>query len=103
MVVLKSMGVMSCAKIMGATYAAMGLIFGALASLISVVGVAIGHNAPGGAIAPLVFGVGAVIFLPIFYGVVGFVGGAIGALIYNFMAGIVGGVELDLQLATPQQ
>lgn len=103
MVVLKSMGVMSCAKIMGATYAAMGLIFGALASLISVVGAAIGHNGPGGAIAPLVLGVGAVIFLPIFYGVVGFVGGAIGALIYNFMAGVVGGVELDLQLATPQQ
>jgi hypothetical protein len=96
--VIKSIGVLSMGKMMGAVYAAMGLIFGAFVSLISVVGaVAVNQQQGGGAFAPLVFGVGSVVFLPIFYGIIGFVGGIIGAAIYNLVAGVVGGVELDLQ------
>ena len=48
------------------------------------------------------FGAGAVIALPNFYGIMGFVGGIIMAAIYNFVAGIVGGLELDLEPRTPQ-
>jgi hypothetical protein len=37
-----------------------------------------------------------VIFLPILYGVLGLVVGAIGAALYNLLAGIIGGVEIDV-------
>jgi hypothetical protein len=46
--------------------------------------------------------VGAVILLPIFYGITGFIGGIIMAAVYNFVAGVVGGVELDLQPTATQ-
>lgn len=36
------------------------------------------------------------IALPILYGVMGLIGGAIGALLYNAFAALVGGVELDM-------
>jgi hypothetical protein len=34
---------------------------------------------------------------PIFYTIVGFIGGAIGGFVYNIAAGIVGGIQLDLE------
>ena len=43
------------------------------------------------------FGVGAVIFLPICYGVLGLLAGALTAALYNLFAGMVGGVEMDLK------
>jgi len=45
----------------------------------------------------MMFGVGAIVFLPIFYGVIGAVGGAICAALYNVFAGMIGGVELNLE------
>ena len=42
------------------------------------------------------FGIGA-IFLPIFYGVIGFVFGVISAAVYNLVAKWTGGVELTLE------
>ncbi len=43
------------------------------------------------------FGVGAVIFLPILYGLLGLIGGLIVASLYNVLAGLLGGIELDIQ------
>jgi hypothetical protein len=43
------------------------------------------------------FGVGAIIVLPIFYGVLGVVMGALTAALYNLFAGMFGGIELDIQ------
>jgi len=45
----------------------------------------------------MMFGVGAIIFLPIFYGVLGLVAGAIGAALYNLFAGMLGGIELETE------
>src|SRR5205823_12833352 len=41
------------------------------------------------------------LFAPIFYGVLGFVFGAIGAFLYNFMAKWLGGIEVQVQPAGP--
>jgi hypothetical protein len=43
------------------------------------------------------FGVGAIVILPIVYGVMGAIFAAIGAFIYNIVAGWVGGIEIEVQ------
>jgi hypothetical protein len=92
-------GVWSVAKVLGALYAGMGLLFGAIFALISLAGAGIAGAADSGegAMFGALFGVGAVIFLPIVYGLCGVVFGALSAWLYNVFAGIVGGIELDLQ------
>lgn len=42
-------------------------------------------------------GIGAIIIAPIVYGILSFVGGIIYGLVYNLAAGVVGGVELELE------
>jgi hypothetical protein len=97
--VIREIGVVSLGKVMGATYALLGLLVGGCFALISLASAGFA-SAAGSDGAPAffgaMFGVGAVIFMPIFYGVMGFIGGLIGALIYNFVAGMIGGVELDI-------
>jgi hypothetical protein len=58
--------------------------------LISLLGVDVGNSALQG-----MFGVGAIVLLPIFYGVLGFLGTLIMALLFNFAAGVTGGIEVD--------
>ena len=43
------------------------------------------------------FGIGAPIFLPIFYGIMGFVGGLLSAWLYNIVAKWVGGIEIETE------
>jgi hypothetical protein len=45
----------------------------------------------------IVVGLVMMIAIPVFYGVIGFIGGLIGALVYNVAAGVVGGLELELE------
>jgi len=93
--VIKNINPLSYAKITALIGAAMGVLIGALTSLFAVFGFAFGGR-DGGFMA-LLFGVGAIIVLPIFYGVCAFIGALIGAIVYNFAAGIVGGVEIEVQ------
>lgn len=94
MYTIQSVSVISVAKIMGAIYGALGLLF---LPLMVVAGIA-GSLAGGKAAALGVMGglILAILF-PIVYAVVGFVAGAIGALLYNLFANWVGGIELQLQ------
>ena len=59
----------------------------------SKVGAGLAENSEIAMFGPML-GVGAVIVLPIFYGCIGFVGGAIGAALYNVFAAMVGGVAV---------
>jgi hypothetical protein len=97
--VLKSVGVMSCAKIGGTLYGLMGILLGGIFALISTLGLALGQNSSSGAPAWLgaFFGVGSIILFPIVYGIMGFIGGLITAVLYNLLAGFVGGIEMELQ------
>jgi hypothetical protein len=93
--VIKSVGVLSVAKMYGAVAAAMGLLFGIFIALFSVAGAGLGLTGEGqNGLLTSMMGVGAVVALPIFYGCMGFIAGAVGALFYNLFAGMVGGVEL---------
>ena len=96
--VLKRVGVWSLARMMGILYGFMGLIAGGIFTIVSLMGAAFGMAAgEGDAVWGLLFGVGAIVVLPIFYGLLGLVFGAIGAAIYNVAASVVGGVELQLE------
>jgi hypothetical protein len=94
--VVKSLGVVSVGKMYGAISAAMGLLFGIGIALFSVLGASLADSTQSAILGP-VLGVGAVIALPIFYGVLGFIGGVIGAALYNLFAAMVGGVEIQTE------
>ncbi|MFN2392872.1 MAG: hypothetical protein ABR566_13035 [Pyrinomonadaceae bacterium] len=56
-----------------------------------------GHNgfvAGGGSI---VVGLLVMVGLPVFYAAMGFVCGAISALVYNIFSGMVGGIEIEVE------
>ena len=93
--IIKSVGVLSVAKIMGLMYACLGLIFAPLFLLIGLLASAAGqHNNPLAGI----FSIGFAVFFPVLYGVIGFIAGLIGALLYNLFARWVGGFALELEL-----
>jgi hypothetical protein len=74
-----------------------GLVLGGLFSLFSLVGGAMGAMAGEQGAWAMLFGVGAIIIAPIFYGIIGFISGGLMAWIYNIAAGVMGGVELELE------
>jgi hypothetical protein len=99
---IKRMGVFSCAKIYAIVMAAMGLIIGVIYGLIfMVVGGAMmaggGRDSGTAGASSLVIGLVMMLAIPVFYGIIGFIGGIVGALVYNVAAGIVGGIELELE------
>jgi hypothetical protein len=73
-------------------YGILGLVIGVFASLASMVGMAF----PGASSRSALFGIFAVIFLPILYGIFGGIVTAFSAVVYNFAAGWVGGLEIDV-------
>ena len=98
-VVIRRMGVFPIAKVFGLVYAGVGLLIGAIFSVFSVAGSLIGALAQedGSALIGLLFGVGSIFFFPIFYGLLGFLGTALGAAVYNLVAGLIGGIEMDIE------
>ncbi len=92
---LKRVDVLSCAKVTGLLYACIGVLIGALLSLFAALGMATEYDADDATLG-ILFGVGAVIFIPIFYGVMGAVCAAIGAALYNLIARTVGGIHVEL-------
>jgi hypothetical protein len=96
---LNRVGILSVAKMMGILYGCIGFLVGGLFTLMALLGSALGSQMEGGAEAALggaLVGVLAIVILPIIYGGMGFIGGAITAALYNVVAGWVGGVELEL-------
>lgn len=95
---LRRIGVLSLGMILASIYAILGLIIGGFISLFSLLGAA-GAAANGlnteafGAL----FGVGAIVLIPLFYAIIGFVGGVIIGLIYNLVASVTGGLEMHFE------
>ena len=94
-VVIKHIDLASAGMVLGAMYGLIGVIIGGFFALFGLLGVALGGGeAAAGGIATGFFGL---ILMPIFYGVAGFIGGIITALIYNLIAGITGGLKIDME------
>lgn len=95
--VIKSVKPLSVAKVAGVLYALIGLIAGACFSLLGVALSSFASNSDNH-LPPMLgamFGAGAIIILPIVYGIFGFIFALIGAFIYNIVAGIAGGIEIE--------
>lgn len=93
--VINRVGPLSAARIAALLYALIGLLAGAAFSVASVAGAF--ANGDGGAIAGMLFGIGAIIVLPIAYGVMGFIGTLLMSAVYNVLASLIGGIELDVR------
>jgi hypothetical protein len=109
--VITRIGILSLAKIQGIICAVVGLIIGLIYGLVMVfmgtILAAVGSREGGGAaLGGLGFGIIGGLFMivvmVIFYAVMGFVAGAISALIYNIAAGFMGGLELDYETERPE-
>jgi hypothetical protein len=96
--VIKRVNPMSAAKVGGVLYALLGLVIGACVSLVALAfsgAIAAASDQPGGSMYGMLFGAGAIIIMPIFYGVIGFIGTLISAALYNFAAKFTGGIEIE--------
>src|SRR5271156_5253345 len=90
---LRSIGVLSCAKIFTILHAIIGILAGFLFLIFGIVGTALAPSQPKhGMVAIVVLAV----LMPVFYGVLGFVIGALWAFLYNLAAESIGGLELQL-------
>ena len=91
---IKQFGVISVGKF----FAVFGLVWGFFAGIL----LAAGLGGMGTVLGSHTLGFGAglfgLVFMVIFGGIVGFIGGTIVAVIYNIVLGTMGGVELDLEV-----
>ena len=91
---LRSIDILSCAKMMGAIYGCIGLVILPFLLLAGFASLVFGHGAEsfsGIALLLLAF------LAPVFYGAMGFVFGALTAWIYNLVAERIGGIQLQLK------
>ncbi|MFE4105868.1 hypothetical protein [Almyronema epifaneia] len=99
-VMIKKLDILSVGKIQALVLAVLGLIIGVFIALMSLsMGTAMGNNSP---MAGLVGGIGAIIFIPLFYAVIGFIGGIITAVVYNLAASAIGGIEMEFDYTNDQ-
>jgi hypothetical protein len=94
MVELKRIGVMSVAKLQAVIMAVAGLLMGLGVAFFGMIGAMI----PGADVGMMGMSLGlvSIIAVPVGYAIIGFVSGAIGAVLYNLFAGLVGGITLEL-------
>lgn len=100
---IKKLGILSVAKIYAAIMLVVSLLISIPYGLFIIIFSLSGASSIGGQ-GGLALGGGGVIFgllvmigLPIMYSAFGFVGGAIGAILYNIFAGFVGGIEIEVE------
>ena len=93
--IIRRVDALSVGKVMGCLYFVFGLIAGGFFSLLALLGAAAGPRR--GGLPEVLFGVGAVVIIPVFYGAIGLIVGLISGALYNVIASVVGGIEIELQ------
>lgn len=94
--IVKRLDVLSVGKVYGAMAAAMGLLFGLVLAALSGLGLGMSEGSEIPFLGAVV-GVGALVILPLCYGLMGLVMGAISAALYNLFAALVGGVRIEVE------
>lgn len=98
MLVVKKINVLSSGKMVGLMYTLLGLLFGAISSLLIVFGVdpAQVSRTPGAEMGAYA-GVFSVVIFPILFGIAGFIAGLLGAVFFNLAARWCGGLLIETQ------
>ncbi|MBW3004483.1 hypothetical protein KY310_01485 [Candidatus Woesearchaeota archaeon] len=94
---LRKMGVLSVAKMNAILSAFMGFIIGIIYAVLGTFAQAGGTQIIPG-IPTFLLGFVLVIIMPIIYGILGFVSGAIMAALYNLFASWFGGIEMKFRM-----
>lgn len=92
--IIKQLGIESVGKF----FAVFGLVWGFFVGFIFAAGVTTRGAGMGVAPAGFFGGLVALGIMTIIGGVMGFIGGAIVAIIYNLVLGATGGIEMDLEV-----
>src|SRR5262249_17498817 len=92
--IIKSVGILSVAKMMGLIQGCLGVVLIPFFLLVGLAGSLAGRQE-----SPFAGMVGIVLafFMPIIYGLLGFIMGAIGAVLYNLFAKWIGGIEVQMR------
>jgi hypothetical protein len=97
--VIRKVGIGSVVKVSAVLYGLLGLVIGLCFALFAMIGLgaaaASNEDVPGW--LGSIFGLGAVVIFPITYAVMGVIGGVLMAALYNLVAAITGGLEIDVQ------
>lgn len=103
---IRKLGILSLAKIYAVMMFVMSLLisipYGLFIIILFLIG-GVGTGRQDGMAGLLVGGGGVImglivmVMIPVFYALAGFIAGALGALIYNIFAGIVGGIEIEVE------
>ena len=97
--VITRVNALSVAKVAAVLYAGLGLLAGALFSLIGMAGLGAALAGQEGAgFVGMIFGVGAIIIMPICYGIIGFIVAFISASLFNVATGMTGGIEVETRM-----
>ncbi|MEZ4867459.1 MAG: hypothetical protein R3C14_39400 [Caldilineaceae bacterium] len=97
---IKRIRIFSAAKVVGFLYAIAGLVFGEVTAFLSS---QLQLNMPRlsdelfGYPMHSVLGLASLIVIPLLYGLIGLISGALFAIIYNLAAGWFGGIEIEYQ------
>ena len=99
---IRRFGVLSVAKMSAIIWFIFGLIIGVLYGLFFMIfGAAMSSIAPEGggmgATESIVAGLVIMLAMPVTYGVMGLIVGAIGGLVYNILAGMIGGIKFEIE------
>lgn len=93
---LKKIGSFSLAKVLGIFMAVVGLIVGLVfAGIFITAGISHYKNTTLG--AGIILGILFLILAPVLYGIIGFIAGALSALVYNLLARLVGGIGITIE------
>ncbi len=89
--------------VLGTLYAFLGLLLMPIFLLFTLLASHTGRVPAGsGGGMPVVFGgVLMTVLIPVFYGIMGFIGGIISAFLYNLIAGWTGGLEFEVRDVPP--
>jgi hypothetical protein len=92
---IKRFGPLQLGKMLALLYGIMGLIVVPVVLIMTAIAARLPNQPHRTGFATL--GVGFVLLLPVFYAAMGFVFGVIGAFIYNVVAKIAGGIEVEVE------
>src|SRR5205814_10616937 len=91
---IKRIAPLQLGKMLAVLYGILGLIFIPFFLIMSMVASQLPSEQRVGIMA---FGAGFALLFPLIYAAIGFIGGIIGALIYNLVAKWIGGIEVEVE------